>query len=130
MRTTIKRLTLVSLLVIESLNSSLAQPAQPAPTQPTPFQTTPSQAAPGCAQIVAACRQAGFVEGGSQMGVGIVADCIRPIMVGTPRRVAQGSMKPLPKIDPQVVAACKQQNPNFGIRRQRSQPDVQPTNKP
>src|SRR5262245_17278773 len=106
MHTTIKRLTLVSLLVIESLNSSLAQPAQPAPAQP-PSQTTPSQAALGCAQIVAACRQAGFVNNGAKMGVGILVDCIRPIMVGTPRRVMQGSMKPLPQIDPQVVAACK-----------------------
>src|SRR5262249_19835148 len=129
MHTTIKRLTLVSLLVIESLNSSLAQPAQPAPAQPTPSQTTPGQVAPGCAQIAAAWRQAGFIDNGAKMGIGIVVDCIRPIMVGTPPRVLQG-MKPLPQIDPQLVAACKQENPNFGMGRQRSQPGVQPTNKP
>jgi hypothetical protein len=39
-------------------------------------------------------------------------DCIRPIMTATPPQ--QQATKPLPQIDPQVVAACKQQDPNFG----------------
>jgi hypothetical protein len=65
-----------------------------------------------CAQIRAACQQAGFVAGGAQAGNGIIADCIVPIMRGTaqPRRAS----KPLPQVAAETVAACKQENPNFG----------------
>jgi hypothetical protein len=39
--------------------------------------------------------------------------------------------KPLPQIDPQLVAACKQQNPNFGTaRRANPQPSGQSAAKP
>jgi hypothetical protein len=39
--------------------------------------------------------------------------------------------KALPQIDPQVVAACKERNPNFGKGgRVKSQPTAQPTPKP
>src|SRR6266851_4259210 len=71
--------------------------------------------APGpCAQIIAACQQAGFTPGGARTGDGIQVDCVRPIMQGSeqPRRAA----KPLPQIDLQLVAACKARNPNFGQR--------------
>ena len=71
--------------------------------------------APGpCGQIVAACQQAGFTQGGARTGDGIQVDCVRPIMQGTeqPRRAT----KPLPQIDPELVAACKARNPNFGQR--------------
>jgi len=72
--------------------------------------------APGgpCGQIMAACQQAGFARGGARVGEGIGVDCIRPIMQGTeqPRRAS----KPLPQIDPQIVAACKARNPDFGQR--------------
>jgi N-acetylglucosamine-6-sulfatase len=72
--------------------------------------------APGgpCGQIVAACQQAGFMQGGARTGEGIQVDCVRPIMQATeqPRRAT----KPLPQIDPQIVAACKARNPNFGQR--------------
>ena len=88
--------------------TALAQPAQPAPTQPA--QAAPMGTRP-CAAITAACKQAGFVPNGAKTGAGIVVDCIRPIMVG---KKIQGT-KPLPQVDPQVVAACKQQNPNFGM---------------
>jgi hypothetical protein len=76
------------------VNPSLAQTTQPAPTQH-----------PNCAQITAACRQAGFVSGDAPTGVELVADCIRPIMQGTAQR--KQATKALPQIDPQVVAACK-----------------------
>jgi hypothetical protein len=90
-------------------------PAQPAPAQSAPVQSAPVQAAPKgpCAQIRAACTQAGFVANGAAMGAGIVVDCIRPIMAGTPQR--KRATKPLPQVDPQVVVACKNQNPNFGM---------------
>jgi arylsulfatase A-like enzyme len=73
-----------------------------------------AQAAPAsgpCGQIVAACEQAGFTQGGRRTGEGLQVDCVRPIMQGSaqPRRAS----KPLPQIDPQLVAACKASNPNF-----------------
>jgi len=131
MRATIISLTLMSLFLAGPLNPTLAQPAPPAPAAPgqsAPVQPVPRRGGP-CAQIAAACKQAGFVPQGAKSGVGIVVDCIRPIMVGTPQGV-QGT-KPLPQIDPQVVAACKQQNPNFGTaRRANPQPSGQSTTKP
>jgi hypothetical protein len=97
---------------------ALAQPVQPAPAAPAqsaPAQSPTVQPAPKgpCAQIRAACIQAGFVPNGANMGVGVIADCIRPIIAGTPQRGR--TTKPLPQIDPQVVVACKNQNPNFGM---------------
>jgi hypothetical protein len=109
-------------------------PVQSAPAQPAPAQSAPAQSAPArapaqsapiqsgpvqsaprgaCAQIRAACTQAGFVLNGANTGTGIVVDCIRPIITGTPQRPR--AAKPLPQIDPQVVIACKNQNPNFGM---------------
>jgi hypothetical protein len=50
-------------------------------------------------------------------------------MAATPQ--ATQGIKPLPQIDPQVVAACKQQNPNFGMGgRAKLQPGGQQTTKP
>jgi hypothetical protein len=127
MRATTIPLTLVSLLLTGLLSPSLAQPAQPTPqpAQPTPAQPVPAQpAAKGgrpCAQITVACKKAGFAALGTKKGVGIVLDCVRPIMQGTPQR--KEATKPLPQIDPQLVAACKEQNPKFGTARgAKSQP--------
>src|SRR6266481_5944898 len=80
-----------------------------------------AQAAGPCREIVAACREAGFTQGGARTGDGIQVDCVRPIMLGTaqPPRAA----KPLPQIDPQIVAACKARNPDFG---QRAPNDARP----
>ena len=94
------RTLLVSLLV----TPLLAQAAQSAPTQPVPWHP--------CALIRAACTHAGFVPNGAKRGLGIVSDCIRPIMSGMPQR--KEATKALPQIDPQVVAACNERNPNFG----------------
>src|SRR5215472_2282293 len=118
MRATTIPLALTSLFLVGLLSPSLAQPVQPTPKRGGP-----------CAQIAAACKQAGFVPQGAKSGAGIVVDCIRPIMVGTPQGV-QGA-KPLPQTDPQLVAACKQQNPNFGTaRRANPQPSGQSATKP
>jgi len=125
MRTITASLALVSLFLCGLLSPTWAQPAQPAPTPAAPPQSS-SNARP-CAQIAEACIQAGFVRNGAKTGVGVAVDCIRPIMMGN---AAQG-VKPLPKIDPQVVAACKARNPNFGTARQaKPQPSGQPTTKP
>jgi N-acetylglucosamine-6-sulfatase len=62
-----------------------------------------------CAQIRAACLQAGFVQGSAKEGTGLQVDCVRPIMQGSaqPNRAS----KPLPQVDPRVVAACKAMRP-------------------
>jgi hypothetical protein len=76
-----------------------------------------AQAAPGqrpCADIRAACQQAGFVQGGAREGAGLRVDCIGPIMQARPQRPK--ASKPLPQVDPQLVDACKARNPNFGQR--------------
>ena len=64
-----------------------------------------------CAEITAACKAAGFVQGGAAAGNGLMVDCVRPILMGTTPRKA--SLK-LPAIDPQTVAACKSANPGMG----------------
>ena len=82
--------------------------------------------APGpCRQIVAACQEAGFTQGARRSGEGLQVDCVRPIMQGSaqPRRAS----KPLPQIDPQLVAACKAVNPNFG---QGNAPPAEPGTPP
>lgn len=65
-----------------------------------------------CAKIVAACREAGFVQGGVKSGNGLQIDCIQPIMQGEAAK--HKATKSLPQIDPQVIAACKARNPGFG----------------
>ena len=82
------RVTAIPLTVGSLLLVGLLSPSMAQPTGP-------------CAQIADACKQAGFAPGAG------ITDCIRPIMAGTPPQK-------LPQIDPQVVAACKQQDPKFG----------------
>jgi N-acetylglucosamine-6-sulfatase len=65
-----------------------------------------------CVQIRVACQKAGFAAGARGEGTGLVADCVVPIMQGTPQRPR--ASKPLPQIDPQLVTDCKAANPNFG----------------
>jgi hypothetical protein len=88
------------------------------------------QAAPrqrACAAIRAACEQAGFVQGGARTGDGLFVDCIAPIIRQTPQ--PPRASRPLPKIDLQLVADCKAQNPNLGQRHappsQAAQPPAQ-----
>jgi len=65
-----------------------------------------------CAQIRTACERAGFFRGGVRSGNGLQVDCVRPILDGRPP--PPQVMQPLPRIDPQVVAACRASNPNSG----------------
>jgi hypothetical protein len=113
-------LTITALSVAGLVSQSAAQQgpsatppaASPAPgssaTQPP---APPAQQGP-CQQIMAACRQAGFVQNGASTGVGLAVDCVRPIVQGTAQRPK--ASKPLPQVDQQIVAACKASNPNFG----------------
>jgi len=86
-----------------------------------------AQAAPRqgpCAEIRAACEQAGFVRGGGKTGVGLAVDCVAPIMQGKPQRPK--SAKPLPEVSAQLVESCKARNPNFGQRNAQMPQAVQP----
>jgi hypothetical protein len=65
-----------------------------------------------CAEIAAACQRAGFVQGGVNKGIGLQVNCIQPIMQATAQQ--QKSVKPLPQVDQELVAACKARNPGFG----------------
>jgi hypothetical protein len=85
-----------------------------AQAQPQPQQ----KGEPGpCQQIRAACEQAGFERGAAKGGSGLLVDCVRPIMQGGEQR--PNASKPLPQVDPQLVEACKQRNPNFGQPKQK-----------
>jgi hypothetical protein len=65
-----------------------------------------------CAQVTAACKNAGFTMGGASTGAGLQADCVIPIMQGIAQPAA--AARPLPQVDPTVVAACKASHPSFG----------------
>jgi len=72
-----------------------------------------AEPAPGpCDQIKAACKSAGFVQGDYKQGYGLWVDCIDPIMQG--KKQPAKADKPLPSVAPSLIAACKQQHPNFG----------------
>ena len=75
-------------------------------------QSASAQGQGPCAQIRAACEQAGFARGAAKEGNGIQVDCLRPIMLGTPQ--PRRASIPLPQVDPQLVEACKARNPAFG----------------
>src|SRR5215468_7415676 len=84
-----------------------------------------------CAQIAAACREAGFVQGAARAGNGLQVDCVQPIMQGSAR--LQPGTRALPNIDPKLVAACKAANPNFGQRnaaREAAGEQAAPANPP
>ncbi len=81
----------------------------------TPWAAPPAGGQNACAQIRAACQQAGFTPGSARGGNGLQVDCVVPIMQGTNQR--RKASKPLPQVDPQLVAACKESNPSFGQGR-------------
>jgi hypothetical protein len=74
------------------------------------YAQTPAPKEDPCGEVESACKSAGFVEKGSEVGKGLWSECIDPIMQG--RTVK--AVKPLPKVSPQTVAACKAKNPTFG----------------
>ena len=92
--------------------------------------SVPSRAQPGpkgspCAEIREACLRAGFVPNGARSGLGVAFDCIQPIMTGTPQ--PPRAARPLPPINPELVAACRASNPNFGLgQRAALGPEKQP----
>ena len=65
-----------------------------------------------CGKIRAACQEAGFIRGFAAEGVGLQIHCVMPIMQGRPQPLT--ARRPLPKVDPQLVADCRARNPRFG----------------
>jgi lipoprotein-anchoring transpeptidase ErfK/SrfK len=65
-----------------------------------------------CQQIRAACEGAGFVQGAARDGIGLQVHCIVPIMQARPQPLS--ARRPLPKVDPQLVADCRGRNARFG----------------
>src|SRR5713226_8015201 len=65
-----------------------------------------------CAQLKAACEEAGFTQGAAAEGSGLIIDCVLPLMRGQPQRPK--AKKPLPQVSPDVVSGCRAKNPNFG----------------
>ena len=74
-----------------------------------------------CQQIRAACQGAGFAPGKAREGYALLLDCAHPIIQGTAQRPK--ATKPLPQVDPQVVAACKATNPDFGQPKAKQAPE-------
>src|SRR5262249_28626121 len=57
------------------------------------------------------------VQNGLGIGVGLAADCVRPIVQGTGQRLKAST---LPQVDQQTVAASKARNPNWKVNPQRA----------
>ena len=70
-----------------------------------------------CAEITKACTDAGFVNRAAASGKGVAYDCIYPIMQGKPQ--PKTATLPLPQVSPDVVAACKAVNPNYGYPQKK-----------
>lgn len=77
-----------------------------------------------CDELVVACQSAGFVKGDYREGFGLYTDCVDPLMRGITQ--PHKAVKPLPAISPEVVAACRQQHPNFGEGKKHAPPPPPP----
>ena len=78
-----------------------------------------------CGQIATACESAGFARGAAREGTGLRVDCINPIMQGAPQPAR--ASKPLPQVDPQLVADCRASNPRFGQPKASREGGSQPS---
>jgi hypothetical protein len=68
-----------------------------------------------CRQIRLACEGAGFTQGAAREGIGLQVHCITPIM--QTRAQPPTARRPLPTVNPQLVAECQASNPSFGQPR-------------
>ena len=59
-----------------------------------------------CGQIARACKDAGFAKSTRN------SDCVYPLMQGKPQ--PETATITLPQVDPQVIAACKKIDRNYG----------------
>jgi arylsulfatase A-like enzyme len=76
-------------------------------------QSTPSRSP--CAQLAAACQDAGFTHGGGEPGTGVFRDCVGPLLQ---RKSVNALGKPLPRIDPELVTACRERRTISPARRE------------
>jgi len=70
-----------------------------------------------CARLAAACQDAGFSHGGGEPGTGVFRDCVAPLLQGKSVN-AQG--KPLPRIEPELLSACRERRTSAPARRERA----------
>jgi hypothetical protein len=74
---------------------------------------TPASASPeandSCNAIIAACKSAGFKQGGKD-GDGLWHDCVQPLLQKKPG----ASRLPLPAINPGSAEACLKAHPSYG----------------
>ena len=89
---------LIVLTAIVGLMAGLAFADNPAPAPSRKKGSGP------CAQIIAACKAAGFVKGEWKEGKGLYKDCLDPILAG---KSVEGV-----SIDPSVAQACNQVRAN------------------
>jgi len=77
-----------------------------------PLATATAQEQKPCAQIRTACLNAGFVQGAARQGIGLQIHCVTPIMQASAQPPT--ARRPLPAIDPKIVAECRGRNARFG----------------
>jgi len=101
------------------------------PSAPTTSSSATSSSAAAadrpCEQIRQACIDAGFVFGSARKGNGLSADCIVPLVQG--KQQPSTAQRPLPTVDPQVLASCRSKTPHFGQgqRSDANAPDTDPS---
>ena len=82
-----------------------------------------SVAAGPCGQITKACKDAGFGSGVGYVGKGLFTDCVNPLMQGKPQ--PRQATIPLPQVNPHIIAACKQIDPDYGrVKNRDGSPSV------
>lgn len=112
----------------EDSNPAPATAPTPATPPVRPMKNNRARLPRACKQIADACRKAGFIRGDWKKGDGLWRDCVDPIVQGA--ATVPGATKPLPVVDPQVVAACKAHRPKFGEGKVGSQPSMTPPPQP
>ena len=93
---------LVGSLVVMSFPSFAANPAAPVHKMPGP-----------CKMLEISCVASGFSKGDWKKGNSLWSDCLNPISQGIAK--VPGATRPLPPVDPTLVAACKAQHPKYGM---------------
>jgi N-acetylglucosamine-6-sulfatase len=85
-----------------------------------------ARAGPGpCRRIREACEHAGFVQGGAHQGLGLQVNCVRPLLEGA--TAGRRAARPLPAVDPGLIAACRAQSPKGATKAVGSIPAEWPT---
>jgi serine/threonine protein kinase len=97
--------------VQKQVNEQLRQQGIVPRTSTSPGDSDSALAKP-CVEINTGCKKAGFTAGTGKSSNDMLANCISPIIEGKPQ--PKGAVLPLPRIRPEVVAACRQLNPNYG----------------